>query len=393
MGQFKIGTFNKISQKGLQNFDEYQYQIIDQEKDVDSIIVRSASMHDLEFGPILKSIARAGAGVNNIPIQKCSDAGIVVFNTPGANANAVKELVISGLLLASRKIHQGIQWTQEQKGKGDEVSKLVEKNKSNYAGPEISGKTLGVVGLGAIGMLVANAAEALGMRVIGFDPYISIDSAWQLSKNVEKAHNLEHLLGESDYISLHLPLMDETRGFIDVEKMNIMKPGASILNFARGGLVNKTDLMGALDSGKIRCFVTDFPDDSLLGHDQIITIPHLGASTPESEENCAVMAVSQTREFLENGNIKNSVNFPLAEMPRNGGARIIIGNKNVPGMVGKITGVLADQNINIADMLNKHKDDVAYNIIDVDGDVSEEQIAKIGEIEEIMLLRVIHDDH
>lgn len=389
MSNFKIGTLNKISANGLKKFDASKYEVSDDSVNPDSVIVRSASLHEMEFGDNLKSIARAGAGVNNIPIDKCSDEGIVVFNTPGANANAVKELVIAGLLLSSRRILQGVEWTQEQKGKGDEVGKLVEKNKSNYGGPEIFGKTLGVVGLGAIGMLVANAAEALGMRVIGFDPFISIDSAWQLSKNVEKAQSLDQLLSESDYISLHLPLLEDTKGVIDADKMSKMKKGASLMNFARGGLVNKTDLLAALEADQLRCFVTDFPQDRLLGNDKIITIPHLGASTPESEENCAVMAVNQTKEYLENGNIKNSINFPIAEMPRNGGSRIIIGNKNVPGMVGKITGVLAEQNINIADMLNKHKGDIAYNIIDVDGEVSEAQIAKINEIEEIILVRLL----
>ncbi|MFT7036305.1 MAG: D-3-phosphoglycerate dehydrogenase [Cyclobacteriaceae bacterium] len=389
MAKFKIGTLNKISVNGLQNFDVSKYEISDDAENPDSVIVRSASLHEMEFGDNLKSIARAGAGVNNIPIDRCSDAGIVVFNTPGANANAVKELVIAGLLLSSRKILQGVEWTQEQKGKVDEVGKLVEKNKSNYAGPEIFGKTLGVVGLGAIGMLVANAAEVLGMRVIGFDPFISIDSAWQLSKNVEKAQSLDQLLIESDYISLHLPLLEDTKGFIDADKMSKMKKGASLMNFARGGLVNKTDLLAALEADQLRCFVTDFPQDRLLGNDKIITIPHLGASTPESEENCAIMAVDQTVEYLENGNIKNSINFPTAKMPRSGGSRIIIGNKNVPGMVVKITAVLAEQNINIADMLNKHKGDMAYNIIDVDGDVSKAQIDKINEIEEIVLVRLL----
>ena len=292
MSNFKIGTLNKISANGLRNFDASKYEISDEAENPDSVIVRSASLHEMDFGDNLKSIARAGAGVNNIPIDKCSDEGIVVFNTPGANANAVKELVIAGLLLSSRRILQGVEWTQEQKGKGDEVGKLVEKNKSNYAGPEIFGKTLGVVGLGAIGMLVANAAEALGMRVIGFDPFISIDSAWQLSKNVEKAKSLDQLLAESDYISLHLPLLEDTKGCIDADKMSKMKKGASLMNFARGGLVNKTDLLVALESGQLRCFVTDFPQDRLLGNDKIITIPHLGASTPESEENCAVMNIA-----------------------------------------------------------------------------------------------------
>jgi D-3-phosphoglycerate dehydrogenase len=389
MTKFQIGTLNKISTKGLDCFEPEKYIVSDESSNPDAIIVRSASMHEMEFGANLKSVARAGAGVNNIPIDKCSEAGIVVFNTPGANANAVKELVITGLLMSSRKVYQGIAWSQEQKGKGDEVSKLVEKNKSNYTGPEISGKTLGVIGLGAIGMLVANAAEVLGMRVIGFDPYISIDSAWQLSKHVEKAQNLDQLLAESDYISLHIPLLEETIGFINTAKIKKMKKGVSILNFARGGLVHREDMLKALKADKVRCFVTDFPVDILLGNDKVITFPHLGASTPESEENCAVMAAKQIKDFLENGNIKNAINFPDSKMPRNGGTRIIIGNKNVPGMVGKITSILADEQINISDMLNKHKNDMAYNIIDVDGDISDELVAKIIDMEAVVLVRVV----
>ena len=389
MAEFNIKTLNKISPVGLGKFDSDGYSVSDENENPDAILVRSASMHDMEFDSSLKAIARAGAGVNNIPIAKCTEQGIAVFNTPGANANAVKELVISGMLLSSRKIYQGINWAQDLKGKGDEVGGLVEKGKSNFTGPEISGKTLGVVGLGAIGMLVANAAEALGMRVIGFDPFISIDSAWQLSKYVEKASSLDQLLAESDFVSLHIPLMDSTRGSIDKSKFDIMKDGTVILNFARGGLLNVPDLMDALDSNKVRCFVTDFPNDDLLGHDKIICVPHLGASTPESEENCARMAADQVKDYLENGNIKNSVNFPSADMPRNGGSRIVIANKNVPGLVGKVTSFLAEQNINIADMLNKHKNDIAYNIIDVDGTVEESQINKMLEIEEIVLARVL----
>ncbi len=389
MGSFIIQTLNKISPVGLGLFGSNGYAISDEAENPDAILVRSAKMHDLALGSSLKAIARAGAGVNNIPIDKCSEKGIVVFNTPGANANAVKELVISGMLLASRKIYQGIEWAQSLKGKGEEVGPTVEKNKSNFTGPEITGKTLGVVGLGAIGMLVANAAEALGMRVIGFDPYISIDSAWQLSKYVEKAHSLDQLLAESDYISLHIPLMDSTKEFIDKDKFAIMKEGVAILNFARGGLVNKKDLLEAMDQNKVRCFVTDFPEDVLLGHEKVISVPHLGASTPESEENCAVMAVNQIKDYLENGNITNSVNFPPAKMPRNGGSRIVIANKNVPGSVNKVTSFLAEQNINIADMLNQHKGDIAYNIIDVDGEVDEEKVQKITESEDIIMARVL----
>ncbi|HEY4654638.1 MAG TPA: phosphoglycerate dehydrogenase [Cyclobacteriaceae bacterium] len=386
---FKIQTFDKIAPEGLIRFPLDQYEVASEFSAPDAILLRSHSLHEYSFPSSVKAVARAGAGVNNIPIAKCTEAGIVVFNTPGANANAVKELVVAGMLLSSRKIHQGINWAQSLKGKGAEVPKLVEKGKSGFVGPELHGKTLGVVGLGAIGMLVANAAEGLGMRVIGYDPYISIDTAWQLSKYVEKARSLDALLAESDYISIHVPLLDSTNGFIDKSKFAIMKQGVRILNFAREGLINTRDLFEALESGKVACFVTDFPDEAMLSHDKIITVPHLGASTPESETNCAVMAVDQLRNFLENGNIKNSVNFPAADMPRNGGARIIIANKNVPAMVGKITNVLAAQNINIADMINHHREDIAYNIIDVDGDVREGQITEIKAIEGITLVRLL----
>jgi D-3-phosphoglycerate dehydrogenase / 2-oxoglutarate reductase len=386
---FKIQTFDKIAAEGLKRFPLDHYEIASEFSTPDAILLRSHSLHDHSFPGTIKAIGRAGAGVNNIPIQKCTDHGIVVFNTPGANANAVKELVIAGLLLSSRKIIPGVNWAQTLKGKGNEVPKLVEKGKSSFVGPEIHGKTLGVIGLGAIGMLVANAAEGLGMRVIGYDPYISIDTAWQLSKYVEKARSLDSLLAESDYISIHVPLMDSTRGFIDKSKFAIMKQGVRIMNFAREGLLNNADLFDALNSGRVVSFVTDFPDESMLGHDNIITVPHLGASTPESETNCAVMAVDQLKNYLENGNIRNSVNFPSADMPRNGGARIIIANKNIPAMVGKITNVLAEQNINIADMLNQHRQEIAYNIIDVDSEIREEQITKIKAIEGIILVRLL----
>ncbi len=387
--KYKIQTFDKIASEGLKRFPMDSYEVASEFKTPDAMLLRSFSLHDNALPSSVKAIARAGAGVNNIPIQKCTDQGIVVFNTPGANANAVKELVLASLFLSSRKIYQGIAWSQSLKGKGDDVPKLVEKGKSNFVGPEILGKTLGVIGLGAIGMLVANAAESLGMRVIGYDPYISIDAAWQLSKNVEKARSLDALLADSDYITVHVPLMDSTKGFIDKSKLALMKDGVRILNFAREGLIHKTDILNALNSGKVDCFVTDFPEEDFIQHDKIILVPHLGASTPESETNCAMMAVDQLRNFLEDGNIKNSVNFPSADVPRNGGARIIIANKNVPAMVGKITNVLAEQNINIADMLNKHRDELAYNIIDIDGNINDEQIAKIRQIEGIILARVL----
>ena len=336
-----------------------------------------------------KPLPELAPEVNNIPIDACTSKGIVVFNTPGANANAVKELVLSGLLLSSRKIYEGIHWVQSLQNSGEDVSKLVEKNKSSFTGPELYGKTLGVIGLGAIGMLVANAAESLGMKVIGFDPYISINSAWQLSRYVQRAEKLEEVLSNSDYISLHMPLNDKTKGFLDAEKMSIMKPGVSILNFARGGLVERESLLKNIKSGHIRFFVTDFPEADLLGHDQVITIPHLGASTPESEDNCATMAADQLIDYLENGNIRNSVNFPTATMPRNGGSRIIIGNKNIPGFVSKITSRLADQNINIADMLNQHHEDIAFNIIDLDSPISDKDVSDIRKMDGIFLVRLI----
>ncbi len=386
---FKIQTINKISSEGLKRFPMDHYETASEFNSPDAILVRSAKMHDMEIPASVKAVGRAGAGVNNIPIEKCTEQGIVVFNTPGANANAVKELVISAMLLSSRNLVAGINWTKTLAGEGEEVSKIVEKGKADFVGPEIQGKTLGVIGLGAIGMLVANAGEALGMSVVGFDPYISIDSAWGLSKNVRKAISLDSLLQEADYISLHVPLVDTTKEFLNKSKFEIMKSGVRIMNFARGGLLNKKDLFEALDSGKVASFVTDFPEADLISNPKVLCIPHLGASTPESETNCALMVVDQVRDFLEDGNIKNSVNFPNAAMPRNGRNRLIIANKNIPRMVGNITAVLADENINIADMLNKHFGDIAYNIIDIDGDISEEKVSKIREIQGVFMVRML----
>ncbi len=387
--KYTIKTFNKISTVGLSRFDSRNYSVSDEGENPDAILVRSASLHEQKFNKNLKAIARAGAGINNIPIDQCTAEGIVVFNTPGANANAVKELVLSGLLLSSRKIYEAISWVQQLKGSGEDIGKIVEKKKSSFAGPELYGKTLGVIGLGAIGMLVANSAESLGMKVIGFDPYISIDSAWQLSKYVRRAEQLEEVLTNSDYISIHMPLNDKTRGFINSDKINQMKPGVSILNFARGGLVDKPSLMTGIETEKIRFFVTDFPEEDLLGYDQVITIPHLGASTPESEDNCALMAADQLIDYLENGNIRNSVNFPNSTMPRNEGIRLVIGNQNIPGLVGKITSIMADEKINISDMLNQHHGDIAYNIIDLDSPIDEQQVKTINAIEGVFLVRVI----
>ncbi len=390
---FKIQTLNKISPEGLSLLSYDKYESASEITHPDAILVRSYKMHDMHLPDSLLAIARAGAGVNNIPVPGCTDKGIVIFNTPGANANAVKELVLASLFLSSRNIVGGINWARTLVGKGEEVPQLIEKGKSNFVGPEIYGKTLGIIGLGAIGRLVANAVESLGMKVIGYDPYISVEAAWGLSQNVQKAKGIEHLLSKSDYVSLHIPLNENTKGYIDRSKFNMMKEGVRLLNFARGGLVQQDDLIDALDGGKVAGFVTDFPNEKLLQHDKVTGIPHLGASTPESEANCAIMAVKQISDYLENGNIKNSVNFPETEMARNGSlTRICIVNKNIPRMVGQITTVLANENINIEDMLNRHHENIAYTIIDVNQKISDKQINKIKEIEGVIRIRVIPGD-
>jgi D-3-phosphoglycerate dehydrogenase len=387
---FKIQTLNKISPKGLELFPREDYEIASEIGHPDAIILRSFKMHDMELPTSLRAIARAGAGTNNIPIDKCSKRGIVVFNTPGANANAVKELVIAGLLLASRDIIDGVVWAQSLKQEGEKVAALVEKGKSQFAGCEIRGKKLGVVGLGAIGAMVANDALSLGMEVVGYDPYLSVEAAWELSSDVQKASGLETLLGEVDYLTIHVPLLESTKEMFNAEKFAMMKDGIKIMNFARGGLVNNDDLIDALKSGKVSSYVTDFPESKLLGVKGVIPIPHLGASTVESEDNCAIMATKQVKDFLETGNIKNSVNFPNCELPMiSGEKRIIIANKNIPNMIGKITSLLADNGINITDMLNKSKGDIAYNIIDVEGEISKEKIEKLHGIDGIIMVKVI----
>lgn len=388
---YKIQTLNKISPKGLDLFSREDYEVASEITHPDAIVLRSFSMHDMKLPKSLLAIARAGAGTNNIPVEKCSEKGIVVFNTPGANANAVKELVLAGMLLASRDIVEGIAWVHDLKKEGDKVPALVEKGKSQFAGQELKGKKLGVIGLGAIGVIVANDALALGMDVVGYDPFLSIDSAWELSHNVHKATGLETLLGDVDYLSIHVPLMESTKEMIDSEKFAMMKDGVKIMNFARGGLVNNDALKNAIASGKVSAYVTDFPDGDLLGIKQVIPIPHLGASTSEAEENCAVMACTQLKNFLETGNIKNSVNFPNCEQPRTAGAkRVVIANKNMPRMISEITSLLAKHNINIANMLNKSKGDLAYNIIDIeDGNLPESMIEKLLAIKGIVMARII----
>ena len=389
---FKIQTLNKISAEGLANFPRDDYEIASEILNPDAILLRSADMHSMELPASVKAVARAGAGVNNIPIPAMSEKGVVVFNTPGANANAVKELVIAALLFSSRPVHKAADWAKTLAGKGDEIPELAEKGKSQFVGPEIKGKTLGVIGLGAIGAMVANTAIGLGMDVIGYDPYISVDAAWSLSRAVHKAESLESLLSKSDYVSLHIPQTNDTKGFINADRINMMKKGVRLLNFARGGLVVNKDVLAAIDSGKIAQFITDFTDEELLNNDKIICLPHLGASTPEAEDNCAFMAVDQLKNFLERGNIINSVNFPKtyldAQIPA-GGTRLCIANKNVPNMVGQISTILADAKLNIEGMVNQNRADLAYNLIDVSCPVTDDVVAKLKSIEGVINVRCI----
>jgi len=385
---YRIDLLNKISEKGLSLFTpNYEYR--EGIADADGILVRSKEMKDMALPASVKAIARAGAGVNNIPIDKCSEKGIVVFNTPGANANGVKELVILGMILAARHVADGIAWAKGLVGEGDKVPDLIEKGKSKFVGTEIQGKTLGVVGLGAIGTMVANAAESLGMEVMGYDPFLSIEAAWKLSRTIKKAPSLDRLLAECDYISLHVPQNKDTKGFINADKFAIMKKGVVILNFARGGLVDTASLKKAVADGIVGCYVTDFPDEEVIKTNNVIAIPHLGASTEESEENCAVMAALQLMDFLENGNIKNSVNFPECILDRTGKKRITISNTNTPGMIEKITKLMAENQLNIADMINKSRGNLAYNIIDVEGEINGDLAKKISATEGVIGVRVL----
>ena len=363
---FSIKTYNKISNNGLSLIDAANYVVGDDQDNADGAVVRSASLHDTEFPANLKAIARAGAGTNNIPIDRCSSQGIVVFNTPGANANAVKELVLTGLFLSSRKIVAGIDWAKTLKGNGAEVGKMVEKGKSAFTGPEILGKSLGIIGLGAIGVRVANAANHLGMKVYGYDPYLSLNSAWSLTHNAIHAMSLKEIYEKCDYISVHVPLTPDTKGFINDESIALMKDGVRVLNFARGELVNSDAMKAALESGKVASYVTDFPSDELLDVNGVISIPHLGASTPEAEENCAVMAVKELADYLENGNITNSVNLPEVVMPRSAAMRICVIHKNVPNILSQITAAVSESNANIENMVNKARGDYAYTMLDVE---------------------------
>ena len=386
---YKYHCLNPISEVGLDQLDE-NYVVTGNAEEADAILVRSAKMHDMEFSKNLKAIARAGAGVNNIPLDRCADEGIVVFNTPGANANGVKELVIAGMLLAARDIIGGINWVQEYEEDGD-IAKITEKKKKAFAGTELQGKKLGVIGLGAIGVRVANVAVHLGMDVYGYDPYVSVDAAWNLSRSIHHAKTVDELYKECDYITIHVPALEDTKGMIDKNAISLMKDGVVILNLARDVLVNQEDIVDALVSGKVRSYVTDFPTKEIVGVKNAIVIPHLGASTEESEDNCAKMAAAELRDFLENGNILHSVNYPDCNMGAKGdGERITILHKNIPNMLGQFTTLLADKDMNISLMTNKSRKEYAYTMIDVDTGVSaelEEQIASVGGVLKVRVIR------
>lgn len=390
---FHIYTLNKISPSGLDHFDRSKYACDEDGENADAILVRSASMHDMALEDSVKAIARAGAGVNNIPVDTCSDKGIVVFNTPGANANAVKEMVILALLMSARKVSASMEWVKGLKGQGDEVAKLVEKGKAQFVGPELLGKRLGVVGLGAIGILVANAAEQLGMKVYGYDPYISVDGAWGLSGSIVHANSLKEIYEKCDYITLHVPCNKETKGFINASSIATMKSGVRILNFARGELVEDADMISALEEKQVRVYLTDFPSDALLGLPGVVAFPHLGASTPESEDNCASMAAVELIDYLENGNIRNSVNMPEAVCPlmnntsKEKYSRICVIHKNAKTILAQISSLLSE--VNIENMLNKSRGDYAYTILDVCGKADPAVIEKVTAIEGVIKVRVI----
>lgn len=388
-----IKTLNNIAENGLNVFDSSNYVIDNGSEAPDGIMVRSFNMHSMEFAKNLRAIARAGAGVNNIPVEKCSELGIVVFNTPGANANAVKELVLTSLIASSRNLYDGVAWTKGLADQGEQIPKLVEAGKKQFVGKEIKGKTLGVIGLGAIGARVANDALELDMDVIGFDPYISVDIAWKLSRNVQRAMTIEQLFANSDYITVHVPLTDSTKGMFNKETFAIMKEGVTVLNFSRGELVNEEDMAAALESGKVGKYITDFPNEKVLKMKNVIPTPHLGASTAESEENCAIMAARQLKEFLETGNIVNSVNFPNASLDYTGLRRVAAFHKNVPNMVGQFTSAISSYNLNIADMVNKSRGNYAYTLIDIEDKVNGEVIPgleeKINQIEGVVTARII----
>jgi len=385
----KILTLNNISSQGLERLPKERFQVSAEMKDPDGILLRSFKMHEMEIPKSLKAVGRAGAGVNNIPVEKLTRLGIPVFNAPGANSNAVKELVIAGMLLAIRHIGPAWQFTQGLTGTDAEISKAVEAGKKNFAGYELPGRTLGVIGLGAIGRLVANAALSLGMKVIGFDPGLTVEGAWQLSSDVKKANTVDELLRNADFVTFHVPLIEQTRKLINAERLKFMKEGVVILNFAREGIVDDAAVSAAIKSGKVYGYVCDFPSNLLKNHERVITLPHLGASTSEAEDNCAIMVAEQVRDFLENGNIRNSVNFPDVASPRESAHRLIVANANVPNMLGQISETLGNAKLNIHDMVNRSRGDHAYTIVDLDSAVTEDVRLKVAAIDGVLMVRVV----
>ncbi len=386
---YKVLTLNNIAVAGLERLPRDRYEVASEIAHPDAILLRSFKMHDMPIPDSLQCVGRAGAGVNNIPVDKLSERGIPVFNAPGANANAVKELVLAGMLLAARNICQAWEFTRALGGDDAELAKAVEQGKKQYAGFELAGRTLGVIGLGAIGRQVANTALALGMKVVGFDPGITVQGAWQLSSQVRQAASVDDLLTQVDFVSFHVPLMDSTRNMINAERLRLMRDGATILNFARGGIVDEAAVLAALDEGRLNAYVCDFPSNANKQHPRVIALPHLGASTAEAEENCAVMVAEQIRDYLEQGNIVNSVNFPEVVMPRTGGGRLAVANRNVPNMVGQITTALAEAGLNIVDLLNKSRGEVAYTLVDVEAAIAPEVADAIAAIDGVLRVRVL----
>ena len=387
---FKILTLNNISVRGLERLPRDRYEVASEIGHPDAIMLRSADMHSMEIPASVRAIARAGAGTNNIPVGKMSKRGIPVFNAPGANANAVKELVIAGLFLAARNICQSWEYVRALKGSDHEIEEAVEKGKKKFVGYELPGRTLGVIGLGAIGVEVANAAHSLGMRVLGFDPQITVQRAWQLSSGVEQALSLDDLFARCEMVTVHVPLMDATRNLVNAARLKLLKPNGVILNFSRAGIVDDAAVLEALNAGKLSAYICDFPTNELKNHPKIVALPHLGASTGEAEENCAVIVADTLRDFLENGTIRNSVNFPEAILPRTlGASRLAIANENVPNMVGQISTALAEAKLNIADLLNKSRGELAYTLIDVDGAISQSVLEKLRAIQGVLAVRAI----
>ena len=386
----QILTLNKISPIGLEKFDRSRYTWGENVEAPDAVLVRSASMHDMPLPPSVKAIARAGAGVNNIPLDECARKGIAVFNTPGANANAVKEITILGLLMASRKVASSMEWVKTLKGSGDETAKKIEKGKGAFTGPEIKGKKLGVIGLGAIGVLVANAAAGLGMTVYGYDPYLSVDAAWSMSASIYHAKTLGDIYENCDYITLHLPCTGESKGMINASSIATMKNGVRLLNFARGELVVTEDLLEAVEQKKISCYVTDFPADEMIGRENIVALPHLGASTPESEDNCAVMAVAELTDYLETGNIVHSVNLPNVSLPRSAGMpRVCVVHLNVSGLINKLTAVISEAGGNIENMISGSRKEYAYTMFDLSGNIPADLAEKLDQVPNVIRSRII----